>query len=97
MLGPLPTDAALNPDGSLTITWNDGAILAYPMDLLRASCPCAECVDEWTGEVRVSREQFPDIRLQALDEVGAYAFRIMFSDGHDLGIFTWKRLRELGV
>jgi DUF971 family protein len=28
--------------------------------------------------------------------VGSYAYTIVFSDGHDTGIFTLERLRELG-
>ena len=93
---PEPTDARLDEDGTLVITWSDQVETRYPTDLLRASCPCAECVDEWTGEVRVSRDMFPDVALDELSEVGNYAFKIRFSDGHDTGIFSFKRLRELG-
>jgi DUF971 family protein len=28
--------------------------------------------------------------------VGNYAVRLVFSDGHDSGIYTWGYLRELG-
>jgi len=31
-----------------------------------------------------------------MDPVGNYAYRILFSDGHDTGIFTLELLRELG-
>lgn len=97
MSTPTPTDARLSDDHTLTIEWSDGRTLAYPLDALRAACPCAECVDEWTGEVRVRRDMFPGISLQALDEVGRYAFQITFTDGHGLGLFTWSRLLELGT
>ncbi len=97
MATPLPTDARMLDDGHLLVTWSDGAALVYPLDLLRSKCPCAECVDEWTGQVRVRRDQFAGVTLRSLDEVGTYAFRIGFSDGHDLGLFTWKMLRTLGT
>ena len=94
---PEPRDAHLPDDHHLAITWMDDREDRIPLDLLRAACPCAECVDEWTGEVRVKRSDFPGIGLDTLDEVGNYAFRIRFSDGHELGIFSFKLLRELGA
>jgi DUF971 family protein len=32
-----------------------------------------------------------------MDPVGSYAYRILFSDGHDTGIFTLDLLRALGT
>jgi DUF971 family protein len=28
--------------------------------------------------------------------VGQYAVKLVFDDGHDSGLFSWKYLRELG-
>lgn len=92
---PVPVEARVPSDDTLVLVWSDGSESRYALDALRAACPCAVCVDEWTGEVRVKREMFPDVTLKNLDEVGRYAFRIAFSDGHDTGIFTYQRLREL--
>ncbi len=92
----LPSDASLPDDHHLAITWDDGRTDRLPLDFLRAKCPCAECVDEWTGVVRVKREDFAGVGLKSLEEVGSYAFRIGWSDGHDLGLYTWKLLRRLG-
>jgi DUF971 family protein len=91
-----PTDARMVHDGLLAIAWSDGLVLEYPLDFLRASCPCAGCVDEWTGEVRVKIEMFPGISLKSLQQVGNYAFNVGFTDGHDTGLFTYVRLRKLG-
>ena len=90
-----PTDADLPDDHTLRVRWSDGRDTTFPLDLLRARCPCAQCVDEWTGEVRVSRDMFPGIGLRALEEIGAYAFRITFSDGHSDGLFSWRKLRAI--
>jgi len=38
----------------------------------------------------------PEITIRHMDPVGNYAYRILFSDGHDTGIFTLELLRELG-
>lgn len=96
MSDPAPVDASLPDDHHLCIRWSDDFENLIPLDLLRSKCPCATCVDEWTGEVKVRRDMFPGIGLSELGEVGNYAFRIMFSDGHDTGIFTFKLLRGLG-
>lgn len=96
MSTPLPVEARLSDEHTLFIAWSDGARLAYPLDLLRAKCPCAQCVDEWTGVVRVDRSMFPGMSLRSLEEVGSYAVRITFSDGHDVGLYTFRNLRQLG-
>ncbi len=83
-------------DDHVEITWGDGATSRLPMNLLRARCPCASCINEWTGEVMVKPEDVEDVRVKAMKQMGTYAFSITFSDGHDTGIFTWKKLRELG-
>jgi DUF971 family protein len=96
MAEPVPVDASLLGEHALRLVWSDGREDVLPLDLLRARCPCAECVDEWTGEVRVRRGDFGGITLRSLSEVGSYALRIAFSDGHDLGLYTFRRLRVLG-
>ena len=97
MIDVTPMDASLPDPETLVLEWSDGQSRRYELDDLRSRCPCAECVEEWTGRVLVKREDFPGIGLKAMDEVGRYAFRIVFSDGHDTGLFTWKLMKELGV
>jgi DUF971 family protein len=92
-----PVDARVPDADHLVVSWSDGRTLVYPLDLLRAKCPCAQCVDEWTGAVKVRREMFPGITLKSLDEAGNYAFKIAFSDGHATGIYTWRLLLGLGL
>ncbi len=36
------------------------------------------------------------LRIEGMRPVGAYAYNIAFSDGHDSGLFTFERLRGLG-
>ena len=92
-----PLDASVPDDDNLIIEWSDGRTMVYPMDSLRAKCPCAHCVDEWTGEVKVSRGMFSGVTLRTLEEAGNYAFKIAFSDGHASGIYTWKLLAKIGT
>ncbi|MCP8900726.1 gamma-butyrobetaine hydroxylase-like domain-containing protein [Gilvimarinus xylanilyticus] len=37
-----------------------------------------------------------DVSIKTVEPVGNYGIRLIFSDGHDSGIYTWKALRELG-
>src|SRR5690606_2153629 len=37
-----------------------------------------------------------NVDITRVEPVGNYAVRLVFDDGHDSGIYTWKVLRELG-
>lgn len=91
-----PTNLEKVDDDHIAITWGDGERIVYPMDLLRARCPCAGCVDEWTGQLLVQPEQVKGVRVRKMEQVGTYAFTIHFTDGHGTGIFTYKKLRMWG-
>jgi DUF971 family protein len=80
----------------LRIVWPDGLVGELPLVPLRAECPCARCVDEITGERIVDVEGIdPHIAIRRLELAGGYALRIVWSDGHDSGLFTWPHLRRL--
>ena len=34
--------------------------------------------------------------INAVEPVGQYAVKLVFDDGHDTGLYTWKYLHELG-
>jgi DUF971 family protein len=36
------------------------------------------------------------LSISGMQPVGQYAYKIVFSDGHDSGIYTLEYLRELG-
>ena len=81
----------------LQIVWQDEAVSLYTPQQLRLACPCAQCVEEWTGEkildpASVSEE----ILLLNVDLVGRYALNFKWSDFHETGIFTFELLRKLG-
>ncbi|MDH4098666.1 MAG: DUF971 domain-containing protein, partial [Nitrospira sp.] len=69
-----PRDMEWLDKGVLGIQWNDGHNSVYPVRYLRQHCPCAACVDEWTGERRLKGEDVPLlIMLQDIQAVGRYA------------------------
>ena len=81
--------------GILAIEWSDGVELWYALDQLRADCPCAPCQPNAETPRKV-RTAFQGIGLRGLEEVGNYALKLSFTDGHATGIYTFERLHALG-
>ena len=83
----------------IAIIWNDGDESFFPMDYLRAQSPSAEN----QGEIDIlgqrhggdNREEFSGITVNNWEFIGNYAIRLMFSDGHQTGIFSWDYLRKI--
>ena len=67
-----------------------------PIRLLRLESPSAEVQGHGNGPKPPPPIISPDLDVEKADEVGRYAVRIHFSDGHSSGLFTWAYLRQLG-
>ncbi len=89
--------AAIEAAGEqLLITWDDGHQGAHDFRRLRYHCSCAGCVDEHTGERKLTLEEVDSaVRPTAIEQVGRYALQIHWSDGHSTGIYTFALLRRL--
>lgn len=82
-------------DGFL-IRWADDTENRFDAPMLRTSCACAGCINEWTGEKMLKPETVaPDVKIEQIGVVGRYALNFRFSDGHETGIYSFKYLREL--
>lgn len=85
-------------DSEVSIKWSDDTESRFTAPNLRKACPCAGCINEWTGEKMLDPTKISDdltFRKTAL--VGRYALNFVFSDGHETGIFSFKYLKELTV
>jgi ATP-binding protein involved in chromosome partitioning len=92
----VPASIAQRGPRELGIGWTDGHQSVYEVRALRLACGCAECVDEWTGEGRLDEAAVPpDVRPLRIQPVGRYAIQIAWSDGHETGIYPFRRLRAL--
>ena len=76
--------------------------IAFGEDRYRLSCeylrvysPSAEVMGHGPGQetLQVGKE---DVAIDAIEPVGNYAVKLVFSDGHDTGIYSWDYLYELG-
>ncbi len=81
---------------SLTVTWDDGKVSTCSGQKLRQLCPCAECVEEFTGKRVLDGSKIPaDLKILEVAPVGNYALTFVFGDAHRTGIYNWAYLREL--
>jgi DUF971 family protein len=93
-----PEEISLAADGQLRIVWTGEPEVKVPFKQLRDHCPCAECVEEWTGKKVLDPATIPDdIRPVRIDPVGNYAIQISWSDGHASGLYTWDTLRKAAL
>jgi DUF971 family protein len=91
-----PREISLESDALLRITWADGGVCDYQAATLRRACPCAQCVNEWTGQRTLKPEAISDeVEIKDLSIVGRYALNFRWSDGHDTGIYSFQYLRDL--
>ena len=91
-----PRQIKQEDDFTLKITWADDKECSYKSSELRRSCPCAQCVNEWTGERVLKPESIAEeIEIRDLSLVGRYAINFLWSDGHETGIYSFRYLREL--
>lgn len=80
----------------LRIVWRDGHVSEYEPRQLRLACPCAGCVDEFTGRPILDPSTVPaETNPVRIDYVGRYALKFTWPDGHDTGIFPFDLLRRL--
>lgn len=80
---------------TLTITWADGHISAYPFWFLRGFCPCAVCQGHDGGLTFVGAADDDGPALETIGDVGHYAMNLTWGDGHKTGIYTLDALRNL--
>ena len=91
-----PTKIIEESDRALTIEWSDESSAGFDAYQLRLNCPCAGCIDEWTGEKRLDPDSVDEeIEFSHISIVGRYALNFHFSDGHETGIFSFKFLKDL--
>ena len=79
----------------LTVRFEDAGDVELSAELLRVESPSAEVQGHGP-----SQKQTPlgkqDVTITKIIPVGSYAVRLVFSDGHDTGIYSWALLYDYG-
>jgi DUF971 family protein len=96
MSEPVPAEIKLRKASRvLEVSFLDGSVFQLPFEYLRVHSPSAEVKGHGPGqEVLVLGKE--NVGIRAVEPVGQYAVRLVFDDGHDTGLYTWKYLYELG-
>jgi DUF971 family protein len=79
----------------LVVRYADGAEFELSFEYLRVHSPSAEVKGHGPGQETLVVGKSA-VGVQSVEQVGQYALRISFDDGHNTGLYSWKYLRELG-
>lgn len=93
---PIPTDIKLHRISRiLELHYPDGEHFELPCEYLRVFTPSAEAKGHGVGQetLQVGKR---DVAIEAIEPVGNYALKFIFSDGHDTGLYSWDLLYNLG-
>jgi DUF971 family protein len=91
-----PTEIKLHQASRiLEVSFSDGRAFRLPCEFLRVYSPSAEVRGHGPGQ-EVLQVGKRDVAITAIEPVGAYAVKLVFSDGHDTGLYSWDYLYELG-
>jgi len=91
-----PTEIKLHQKSRvLEISFDDGARFQLPCEYLRVFSPSAEVrghtADAW--KLETGKEM---VNIDDLEQVGGYAVKIYFDDGHKTGLYDWNYLYNMG-
>ena len=79
----------------LQVSFEDGSRFELPFEYLRVYSPSAEVKGHGPGQETLVLGK-ETVGVRAIEPVGQYAIKLVFDDGHDTGLYTWKYLYELG-
>lgn len=93
---PWPAELRLkSAEKVLEVAFDDGARFRLPAEYLRVESPSAEVQGHGPGQKQLVHGR-AHVGIRAVEPVGNYAVRLVFDDGHDTGIYSWRYLHELG-
>ena len=88
---PWPEELRVQDNGAVfKATFADGVVGTISAERLRDASPSAD-------KTRKALPPGQPLAIVEVEQVGNYAVRIAFSDGHDTGIYTWRLLRSLAT
>ena len=94
---PNPTEIKLHQQSRLLeISFSDGKTFQLPCEFLRVYSPSAEVRGHGPGQ-EVLQVGKKSVDISHIEPVGSYAILLVFSDGHDTGIYSWDLLYDYGL
>jgi DUF971 family protein len=78
----------------LELTYEGGENYSLSCEFLRVYSPSAEVLGHGPGQ-EVLQTGKMNVAITAIKPVGNYALQLVFDDGHDTGLYSWRYLYEL--
>lgn len=93
---PIPEEIRLHQQSRiLEIAYPGGERHHLSCEFLRVFTPSAEARGHGPGQEKLQAGK-KDVEILRIEPVGNYALRLIFSDGHDSGLYSWDLLYNLG-
>jgi DUF971 family protein len=100
-----PEHISISKSKGIKIDWKDGLRSDYDLRYLRHHCPCAVCTGAHGTPPQAPPVEPPPpqpfqmyqpaLKMVSVEPIGAYAIRILWSDGHGSGIYSFEHLRKI--
>lgn len=94
MSAPIPSGIELHRQSRTLELIYAGERYQLPCELLRVCSPSAEVRGHGPGQETLVTGKI-NVTVSDISPVGNYALLLVFSDGHDTGIFSWDYLWDL--
>ena len=93
---PIPSEIKLHQKSRrLELIYENGENYSLDFEYLRVYTPSAEARGHGVGQETLQTGK-RDVDVERIEPVGTYALRLVFSDGHDSGLYSWDLLYNLG-
>lgn len=94
---PIPTEITLHQKSHrLELAYQDGQRYQLDFEYLRVFTPSAEARGHGPGQETLQTGK-RNVLIERIEPVGTYALRLVYSDGHDSGLYSWDLLHNLAV
>lgn len=91
----IPSNIELHQrSGLLELAYDNGKKYQLPCEYLRVLSPSAEVQGHGPGQ-EVLQTGKKNVKISKIKPVGNYAIQLVFDDGHDSGLYSWRYLYEL--
>ena len=93
---PIPSEIKLHQKSHLLeLAYDSGESYQLSCEYLRVFTPSAEARGHGPGQETLQTGKRA-VEISRIEPVGTYALRLVFSDGHDSGLYSWDLLYNLG-
>lgn len=93
---PIPSEIKLHQKSRrLELIYESGEAYTLDFEFLRVYTPSAEARGHGPGQETLQTGK-RNVDIERIEPVGTYALRLVFSDGHDSGLYSWDMLYNLG-